>query len=415
MKNLFRSFSNKNLVLVLFFAIVSGAPLGVIINVIQNWFQDKGVALSVITGLLIFKMFYTLKPVWAPIIDVYKIPFIKGRRQGWMILSSAIMASFTLWMSFLNPNSDIICFRFAIAGFIFFSATYDIAWDACRIEMLDEELQSEALANNSVGFRIGMLISVLSFWASEKISWNIIMFGYSAFFILSAMLILLFNEPKSVEVKPKIKNLYLSLWESVKNVLNMPLVYLIIPAILFYKAGDAMLGAVSTLFFRSVGYSKTDIVHIVKIYGMIASLLGGYGGSYVISMLGNAKALIICGVLQSLTNLTYNWVFYASKTKINLLIAICSENFTGAMGAVALVTYLTSFCNKNSFNTGTNFSLLVAFAILPNSTLTSMSGTIVEYLGWNNYFIFTVIISIPSLLLFGYIANITRKNINNSV
>ena len=415
MHSILKAFNNKRLILIIPFAVISGAPLGVIINVIQNWFQDSGIALSVITSVLIFKMFYTFKPAWAPIIDVYKLSFIKGRRKGWMSLASFFMSASMLCMSFLDPNTDILYFKFAIAGFIFSSATYDIAWDACRIEMLDENLQSEGLANNSVGFRIGILISVLSFWLSEKISWNIISQCYCAFFLMAAVLILFFDESESVEVQPRIKNLYKSLWASIKNVLNMPLVYLVIPAILSYKIGDAMLGAVSTLFFRSIGYSKTDIAHIVKIYGMIASLLGGYGGSYVIQRLGNAKALILCGVLQSLTNLTYNWIFYADKTKFNLLIAICAENFTGSMGAVALATYLTSFCNKNSFNTGTNFSLLVAFAILPNSTIISTSGSIVEYLGWNNYFIFTVIISIPSLLLFGYIANYTSKNTNNSV
>ena len=187
---------------------------------------------------------------------------------------------------------------------------------------------------------------------------------------------------------------------TVKDVIFQKQSYLIIPAIIFYKLGDAMLAAVSTPFFLDIGYTLKQLALVVKIYGLIAVLIGGYGASYVMKRYGDIKGLIICGIFQALTNLTYYWLNVSKKTLLNLGITICAENFAGGMGAVALVTYLTRFCEKKHVNTATNYAILCSFATLMNTTVISYAGTIVSSIGWNKYFIFTVLLSIPGVVIF---------------
>ena len=431
--NFIKKSSNRKLLLVIPLSIISGMPLAIIITSIMTWLTEAEIAISVITSFAIAKIFYSIKFFWAPILDVYSVPFLSflGKRKSWMIFLSLLLATICFLISLYDPKQDIVILKFLTIALGMTSATYDICWDGTRIEMLDHCDQSTGIFNAGIGYRLGMLISgPFALIMSTYYGWNKVFFIFSLIFLLGLIFIAFVKLKKNVDITQKnheesfkndknLAKLYSVLINTLKQVFGQKYVYIILPAIILYKLGDAMLAVVSTPFFLRIGYSKMHIAQIVKIYGLIATFLGQYCGSLLIKKTNILRALVICGILQAVTNLTYMWLNHQEVESVNLFITICTENFTGGMGAIALVSYLTYFCEKEKYdNTATHYALLSALAVMMNSTVTAKAGTIVEKIGWDKYFIFTVMISIPGIILFLLLNNLSKKNdkfINNSV
>lgn len=392
-------------------SVISGMPFGIMFTMCITWLTEINVPIAVITTFAVSRTPYSLKFLYAPILDTFKLPILYnllGKRRSWMFLTT-ISISFILYLSSnVNPIHQISYFKFLMICIGIMAATYDIAWDAMRIEMLKDDIQSVGVATASVGYRVGAFITggialKLSYYF---IVWNEVFKFFSYVFMISALFILTVRHKHYISDSIEYNWRFIIL-NPLKDFFSQQYSFLILLSIILYKVGDAMLSVIGTPFYISMGFTKDDIFTVVKVYLLFAMSIGGYIGAYICTRFGNFKGLMICGVAEMLTNLLYILIHHYPIYPV-FTFAVVVENTTASMGAAALVTYISTLCNKQY--TATHYALLSSAAVFANSTLTAYAGTIAEYLGWDSYFIFTTIISLPSLFILSYLNAKLYKN-----
>ena len=437
MKNLtlFKIFGDYRLFEIFILGIISGMPLAIIGTTIVTWLTESDVTLEIITTFAIARLPYSLKPLWSPIIDYCSIPFLNkfGRRASWMICCSLLIASILYSMSILSPNADLPLLYVLTICLGTLSATFDISFDAFRIEKLDQKMQGVGAACAVFGYRIGLLITGggALYLAHITNSWPETLLWIAGIFVVSTIFIFFIDEvnevldirrsksgiarSQGVEERsvPKVREHRRSLMTTPQflifteytrpfmDFLNREGAIAILLVVIFFKLGDAMLGVVSMPFYLELGFSKQQIAVAVKVYGFIATILGTYAGGLVIYKIGYFKGLIISGIIQSITHLAFVWLNHQGTDFSALFIAISIENFAGGMGSSALVAYLSILCNKKY--SATQYALFSSAASLFNNTVTIYGGTLARQLGWDYYFIFTIILAVPAILLLVYL------------
>lgn len=404
---------SKQFLEIFFFGIISGLPFSILYTALITFLVDGGYSLSVVTTIAVSRMPYAFKYIWAPVIDKAKIPFLHkfGRRKSWMILTSIVSSIILVILSTIDAKEDFnkIYILSIILGFS--SASYDIAYDAFRIDSVSDEKQGYAVACTILGYRIGSLFaSAGSLYFSHLLGWSITFLILSSIFIIAIFYIPFLKEPYFTE------NNNMSLKDKITDSVVKPFTeffsrqnsFLILLAVVLYKAGDVLLGFVSTPFYLELGYTKPEIASVVKVFGLFATIGGTFIGAQIIAKIGNINGLIICGLIQGLVNVIFIWLHYAPVEWSSLFVAIVCENIGAGAGTVALSAYLSALCNKSY--SATQFALLTSFAALLNSTISIKAGWMVKEFGWDNFFLSTVLISIPALIIFWYIKSRDSKS-----
>ena len=413
-------FKDYKLFEILILGIVSGMPLAIVFSTLSVWLKESGIDIAVITTFAVARLSYSLKVFWSPLVDNFKVPLLSrwGHRKSWLILCSALMSLILLFISKQNPNSSLTALYFLTIVLGFLSSTFDIAVDALRIDKFEQETQALASATAVFGYRIGMLITGAGALYLAEITnnnWQLTFFTIGIIFAIATLFIITVNEKELI--KEKISIISFTFW--IKVVLNpfedffkREFAVTILLVVIFFKLGDAMLGAVASPFYIELGYTKGEIAVIVKFYGLIATLVGGFVGGIVMYRLGNFKGLIISGIAQSLTHFAFIWLNHQPPSFTALLTAITIENFACAMGATALVGYIGNLCNKKY--SATQYALLSSAGSLCNNTVTIYAGKLVNILGWDNFFIFTIILALPALVILLYLNRKSKGESCNS-
>ena len=397
---------------VFLFGIISGSPFAILYTTIIALLTESGIDIALVTTLALARLPYSLKFFWSPFIDKYNVPVfhtIMGHRRSWMFLTSIGIGSLLFYISRTSPTEHFTEFR--IASFIigFFAATYDIAYDALRIEMLKKDEQAMGAATASLAFRIGCLITGAgALNMAHFYGWENTFIALSGLFFLGA----LFSLVIQTKINPdhniddiKDKNEEKSFFEYVilpfQNFFSKQYSILILFTIVIYKLGDSMLSFAGLPLYLSLGFTKLQISYVVKGLGLGANILGSYVGAFIMMRAGNLRGLFICGIAQMLTNLTYVWLNHNPGNQSVFMVAVISENFTGGMGAAALGGYISNLCSIRY--AATQFALLSSAATLMNNTLTSLNGKLINTIGWDWFIISTAVVSIPSLLMLRFL------------
>jgi PAT family beta-lactamase induction signal transducer AmpG len=412
-------FTNPKFLKIFLFGIVSGMPFAILFTTIVGWLNDFNIDFTTVALIATARTPYSLKILWSPFIDYFTIPILGrflGNRRSWMLLTSVGIASILYYMSFITPNADNFNQLWALSVLIgFLAATYDIAYDALRIEMLDKSEQAIGIAHTGLAYRIGVILTgAVALKCAHDYGWQNTFIFLSSLFVIGAFFSLLITtEIKPITAK---ENFFQSTYLSFKDLLSKDYIFLILFTIIIYKFGDAMLSFSGMKFYTVVGFSKEEIAYVVKICGLIAAIVGSYAGAIIMSKYGSFKGLIICGIAQMATNLGYIWLHHAGHSIPVFLITNICENFTAGMGGAALGGYISTLCNiKFAAN---HFALLSSCATLMNNTLTATSGKLIEWMGWDIYFVFTAVISTPSLAMLYFLnkklGNQTVANEDNS-
>ena len=411
-------FTTKDLFFVFVLGIVSGLPYGVFYHALSAWLIESHISLAFL-GLFTFaRTPYSFKFLWAPLVDHLKIPILTkllGRRRSWMLLMNLMITLTLYFIYFSTPEtSPKVTLAFAcVMGLC--AATYDIAYDVFRIESLGEKTQAIGVATSVLGYRIGVLVAgTITLYIADQSSWAGGFVYLSGLFIVGALFILLAKEPSAPIEKIDKFFSFESLEKTVVNPFREFILrdksMVILSAVILYKLGESMLSSMAMPFYLHTGFSKTEIATISKVIGFGATLTGAYIGGIVMLQYENLRSLLICGTLQMLSNFMFIWQNYMGYDVQALTCTIIIENLTGGMGTVALVGYLSNLCDKRY--TATQYALLSALAALCNNTLTASSGVLVESLGWNQFFILTVVISLPSLFIIKYLDLYFREGKN---
>lgn len=390
-----RAIFNWRMLVAFFMGFSSGIPLLLTGSVLQAWMTKDGVDLSTIGLFALVGLPYTLKFVWAPLLDRYTLPFL-GRRRGWLLLIQCSLVVSIAWLGLSNPVENI--WLLAVIAFLvtFFSASQDIVIDAYRREDLSDEelgLGSSLYVN---GYRLGMLLTGSGgLILADFVPFRTVYLLLAMTMLVGIVTTLLAREPTEPEGAPR------SLSEAVVQpfieFFSRSGAWLFLGFILFYKIGDAMALTMTTPFYLSLGFSTSEIGTIAKLFGFWATIIGGLLGGLWIVRVGINRALWLFGILQGLSAAAFAVLVWTGHDLIWLAAVIAFENLSGGMGTSAYVAFMASLTNKRF--TATQYALLSSLMGIPRVLAAAPTGYMVEQMGWAAFFITCGLMAIPGLLL----------------
>ena len=368
----------------------------------QAWLKDGGIKLTDIGLFALVGLPYTLKFLWAPLFDRYALPRF-GRRRGWLIVMQLALAAALAALSIAKPTPEHLLW-IATASLIvaFFSASQDIVVDAYRRESLSDDELGLGSALYVNGYRIGMLLAgggglILADHASFAFMYQLMAA------CMAACVIVTFFAPEPPLLKGSPTSLYQAFVLPLRDYIERDGAWLALAFILLYKIGDTMASSMTTPFYLEMGYSKTEIGAVVKLFGFWATIIGGTLGGVLILRIGMARALWGFGVGQMLSTLGFVALAYVGHNTIALAAVIALENFTGGLGTTAFVGFMAALTNRRF--TATQYALLSSLMGVPRVLLSAPTGWFAISLGWPGFFALCTLLAIPGLLL---IRSVTR-------
>jgi PAT family beta-lactamase induction signal transducer AmpG len=373
----------------------SGLPLLLTGSVLQAWMKDEGVDLGTIGLFALVGLPYTLKFLWAPLTDRFT-PNALGRRRGWLLVFQIALIGSLISLSLAQPAVAPLGLAVAALLVTFFSASQDIVIDAYRREALADDEQGLGASLYVNGYRVGMLLaSGGGLILADHISFAQVYQLMAVFMLLGVATTLFAPEPRPAEGVPT----------TLREAVVQPFVeyfrrrdaLLILAFVLLYKIGDTMASHMTTPFYLELGFSKTEIGAVVKLFGFWATVLGGLFGGLLIMRTGIYRALMVFGVLQGLSTAGFAWLAVLGPSLPGLAAVISFENLSGGMGTAAYVAYMASLTNKKF--TATQYALLSSLMGVPRVIAAAPTGYIAGALGWVSFFGLCALIAVPGLLL----------------
>ena len=399
-------FSNRRVGIMLFLGFASGLPLALTTGTLQAWATVEGLDIRTISFLTLVGSAYTLKFLWAPLMDRY-VPPLLGRRRGWMVLTQLLLVGGIAVMGQLSPRDAILALAMMAVVVAFFSASQDIAFDAYRSDVLRKEERGAGAAVSVLGYRLAMLVSggLALVLADSFIGWRATYWLMAGLMLAGVLVTLWAAEPEVVVPPPK--TLDEAVIGPLKDFFARDGAVLALSLIVLYKLGDAFAGSLSTAFLiRGVGFTVTEVGAINKILGLVATIVGALAGGALMLRLSMYGALMLFGILQAVTNLGFWLLAVTPKSYESMALVVGLENLCGGMGTAAFVAFLMTLCRVRY--SATQFALLSALAAVGRTYLAGpFSGVMVESLGWAAFFLCTFFIALPGLaLLWAQRANI---------
>jgi PAT family beta-lactamase induction signal transducer AmpG len=372
-----------------------GLPLLLTVSLLQAWMKDEGVDLAVIGLMALVGLPYTLKFLWAPIVDRFTLPFL-GRRRGWLLTAQLALMASVIGLGLSDPAADPWMLAFTAFLVTFFSASQDIVVDAYRREDLSNAelgLGSSLYIN---GYRLGMLLaSGGGLILADHLPFSTV-YLIMALCLLPGVITTVFTpEPEVAAGTPR----------TLKEAVLMPLAEYfsrqgalwILGFILLYKVGDSMATTMTTPFYLDIGFSKSEIGAVVKLFGFWATVCGGLAGGVLMIGLGIKRSLWIFGFLQAASTAGFA-ILAKVGASVPLLAGVVSfENFSSGMGTAAFVAFMASITNKKF--TATQYALLSSLMGVPRVVASAPTGILAKIIGWPSFFVFCTVIAIPGLLL----------------
>lgn len=381
---------------VLLLGFSSGLPLALTGSTLQAWLTVSGADIMTIAWFSWIGIPYLLKFLWSPLMDRFVPPFL-GRRRGWMLLTQLALVAGIAGMAISPPTAKLWLLGCLALWVAFASASQDIVIDAYRTDLLSAPERGMGAAVSVFGYRVAMLASGgLALILADRIGWRQTFFVMAALMAVGIATSLVAPEPE-VRVTPP-RSLREAVVEPLKDLLSRPGALQLLALIALYKFGDALAGTLTTAFLiRGVGFSLTDVGTINKVLGLASLLAGGLVGGVLLVRMSLTRALLLFGVLQAVSNLSFAILAWAGKSYPLLVFAVGFENFASGMGTAAFVAFAMALCN-HSFS-ATQYALLSALAALGRILFGPVTGGIVETVGWANFFVLTFVAALPGLWL----------------
>jgi len=404
--------------IVLFLGFSSGLPLALSGSTLLVWMREAGVDLKTIGLFALVGTPYTLKFLWAPLVDALHVPLFTqafGRRRGWLLFSQLLLIIAILLLAMTDPARSPFYVALGALLVATTSSTQDIVVDAFRVESLPESEQAAGMAAYVAAYRIGMLVStagalfIVSGFENTGITrtsaW---MWGYvvmAAMVLIGTITALVATEPEQsvrAEAATHEETAFTRVLHAAigafSEFLSRKDAIAALAFVVLFKFTDAFSGTMTAPFVIDLGFTRNDYAAIVKGVGLAATLIGGFAGGFVARRYSLATSLWIGGVVQALANLTFSWLAVVGTNQWALALAICAENFTSAIGTVIFVAYLSALC-QNPLHTATQYALLTALAAVGRTYLSSGAGFVADTTGWAAFFVICVLVAIPSLVL----------------
>jgi PAT family beta-lactamase induction signal transducer AmpG len=408
--------------IVMFLGFSSGLPLALSGSTLAIWMREVDVDLGTIGLFTLVGTPYTIKFLWAPVVDALGVPILTrllGRRRGWLMLSQIMLMAAIVILALSNPKiSPLVLVAGAALLVSTASATQDILIDAFRVESLESSEQAAGMASYVAAYRVGMLVStagalyVVSLFetlgAEKDVAWSLGYIVMAGCVGIGMVTTLLAREPKeSAEVAVEtaahhsdnpVMRVAMAAYGAFSDFLTRDRAIAALLFVVLYKFCDAFAGAMTAPFVIDLGFTRADYANIVKGLGLAATLIGGFAGGFVARAYPLATALWIGALLQMSSNLAFTWLATVGLNHWALATAVTFENFTSAIGTVIFVAYLSALC-RSPLHTATQFALLTALAAVGRTYLSAGSGFLAEETGWALFFVISALAAIPGLLV----------------
>jgi MFS transporter, PAT family, beta-lactamase induction signal transducer AmpG len=402
-----RIFGQPKMAVLVLLGFSSGLPFYLTSKTLQAWMTTAKVDLATIGFFSLVTLPYSLKFVWAPVMDRYVPPFL-GRRRGWVLITQLALLVAIGAMSLHDPQQGLRMLAVNAIAIAFFSASQDISLDAYRTDVLQDREMGAGAAVFVLGYRIAMITTgALAFFLADRMPWQTVYLILASLILIGVATTFFAPEPVLNDAPPK------SLAEAVVlpfadffQRAGMLRALVVLLFIVVYKYSDSLAGSMTTPFLLQAGFSQSEVGAVFLGAGVIATILGVLAGGAIIGKFGINRSLWIFVVFQGLSNLTYYVLSLAEKNHTLMVTAVVVENFGLGLVTAGMTAFLMAMCNKRF--TATQFALLSSLMAASRDILVAPAGKIAEGLGWPSFFLITVAMAIPPLLLLPFIAPWSR-------
>ncbi|MEY4615737.1 MAG: hypothetical protein RJB66_697 [Pseudomonadota bacterium] len=393
----------KRMVVTVLMGFSSGLPLLLTGGTFKMWLAREGIDVKTIGFLSWVGMAYSLKFVWAPLLDRYELTRF-GRRRSWLFLTQIALIIAIAFMSTLNPGTTLTPMVITAIMVAFFSSTQDAVIDAFRREFLPEEEMGLGASMTTYGYRVAMLVSGglgvgLVGDGPNFLSWQQLYLLMAALMGVGFVTTLFIPEPQLTEAP--VRTLKEAVIEPFKEFLSRPGALLCLLFVIAFKMGDSLSGQMLNKFYVDVNFTNQQVGYIAKTVGLVSSLFGLFLGGILLTKLKIYRSLILFGILQALSTAFFATLVFTGPQSWALAVAVVFEDLTSGMGSAAFLSFMAQLTNRRF--TATQYALLSSFATLGRNFFSGFAGIMVEQLGWAQFFIGCSLIAVPGIFLAIYI------------
>ena len=388
------AFKSKRVALSIPLGFAAGLPFAMRGSTLSAWITYAGLDIKTIGMFTWVGLFFTFKPLWAPIVDRYRIPIL-GRRRGWMLVCQIAIGFSIAAMGAVDPKQATLALAMLAAFTTFLTATHDIACDAYRADMLGPKERASGSAMYQMGYRIASIVAGgFALLLSKYIPWSEVYYLMGGLMVVGILATWFGPEPEAV---PAPKTMRDAVVEPLKDFFSRPGSIAAISFILLYKFGDYMAADITMTFLIKTGYSKEQIFAVLKGIAMVATIIGSILGAGIVGVIGVRRALLVFGVLQTVMNTGYLAIAMVGPNSILLAVAVTADWFCGGLASAAFAAYQLSLCSKRF--SATQFAIIASASALLGRTVGGLNGYIIAAYGWPVFFVITMVVAIPGLVL----------------
>ena len=415
-------YTNPRVIAMTFLGFSGGLPFLLVFSTLTAWLTEGNVSRSTIGFFAWIGITYSTKVLWAPVVDSIRVPFltkILGQRRSWMLIGQIGIASGLVLMSLIGP-SDLLTLSFCAFLVAFSSATQDVAIDAFRIESAEAEHQGAMSAAYVFGYRLALLVAGAgALYLAEYFSWTITYLVMASLMLVGVVTVVLVAEPdRQADLFPlELSAIGLRRWFTGAVVgpfvdffsRNGKVAFIILLFISVFRLSDIAMGIMANPFYLDMGYSKTEIANVAKVFGFFMSIAGSLICGVLVVKWGLMRPLLIGAVAVALTNLLFASLSVLEPKVSYLAIVISADNISGGFAATAFIAYLSSLTNRAY--TATQYALFSSLMTLPGKFISGFSGLVVDNFGYFEFFVVAAILGIPAILLVVWLSRYERTQL----
>src|SRR5690554_6751474 len=408
----------------------AGLPYLLVFSTLTAWLRDVGVERTTIGFFAWVGITYSIKVFWSPVVDRVRLPMSKhfGQRRSWILLGQVGIATGLILMSVVDPINSLIVIAVATLLVAFSSATQDVALDAFRIESAAEELQGAMSAAYIFGYRLALLMAGAgALYIAEFSNWTIAYLSMAVLMLIGVFAILWADEPERASVEER-NEIELELVDKIMGrPMNMasrspwqrwlygavicPLLeffqrngkfaLLILFFIAVFRLSDISMGVMANPFYLDLGYSKTEIANVAKVFGFFMTIFGSALCGVLVVKMGVMRPLLLGAIMMAVTNVLFAGLAYIGEDSTPavsyLAVVISLDNLSGGIASTTFIAYLSSLANRHY--TATQYALFSSIMTLPGKFISGFSGMVVDSYGYIEFFLLSSAIGVPAIFL----------------
>lgn len=420
-------YSRPRVITMTFLGFSAGLPYLLVFSTLTAWLTDAEVTRSAIGFFAWVGLTYSVKVFWAPIVDRVKLPrlvALLGQRRSWIILGQAGIATGLLIMSTLDPGRSLIVVAMLALLVAFSSATQDVAIDAYRIEAEEDQYQGAMSASYIFGYRVALLVAGAgALYLADYYDWRTSYLVMAGLMSVGMITVLLIDEPdhsirqQSIESEQRVVDYFLRNQHKVLWLRNLEAWFIgavVCPFVEFFerngrfavvillfiacfRLSDIAMGIMANPFYLDLGFSKSEIASIAKVFGFVMTIAGSALCGLIVIRFGILQPLLVGAIAVAATNLLFVVLAVTGPQIEWLALVISADNLSGGFAATAFVAYLSSLTNRSY--TATQYALFSSLMTLPGKFISGFSGVIVDGYGYIHFFLFAAVIGIPAIML----------------